>query len=64
MSPDWKTLNLRRTAHSLQERLACLPRDVFERAVLAALKHEEMRHRARQRAEDSRHRRLFGWTWQ
>jgi hypothetical protein len=44
--------------------LGSLRRVYFERAVLAAVKWEEARQRARHRAEVSRYRRLFGWTWE
>jgi hypothetical protein len=41
-----------------------LPRLHFEAAIEAAVRWEEARQRARHRAEVSRYRRLFGWTWE
>ncbi len=40
-----------------------LPRVLFERAVLAAVRREEAKVKARERAEASRYRKLFGWSW-
>lgn len=51
---------------SISSRLAHvrgLPRLVLEQAILRALAAEERRFQARQRAEASRYRRLFGWVW-
>jgi hypothetical protein len=63
MSLDLRPVPLGPAISSRLAHVRGLTRLAFEKAILRAVAAEERRFQARQRAEASRHRRLFGWCW-